>query len=365
MIFISYARADAAAAHRLAAELLETGVPSLMDPPLPQGDVFWRDRLATQMAPCAVMAALDSPAADASPWVQQERRGFAGAGGVLHGRADGAPGFVTSLRAAWRRHATNERPDPLPAAPDTDTDRIARANADDLALARWQAAHPPHAKAANRDGDRAWLADDALALRAVPGQPGWYLALAPLSNAVYRRFVAASGRPPPATWARPSFAAPDLPATGMTWHDAAACAAWLGGELPPERVWHAAALAGGTGGEFATIDGGICARRAHHGQAFASGAPRAADAYPATPAGFSGLCGNTWDWCADSWPAKAGQGAGPARRVIRGGGWMDDARFCRIDARYRNAAIDPDASVGLRLAWRAAGDAIRDGRTPA
>ena len=358
MIFISYARADAAAAQRLATELAEAGLPSLKDPPLPQGDVFWRDRLAAQMAPCSVMAALDSPAAEASPWVVQERGGFGGAGGVVHGDARGSADLVAALRRAWQRQSAAPA---MPAATsdpviDTAADRLARSRRDDELLAHWQGLCTPMTAtktATARDGDRAWLADGAIELRAVPAaEPGWYLALAPLTNALYGYFLDASGRPAPATWQRPAYAAPELPVTGMTWHDAAACAAWYGAELPPEAVWAAAARAGGTGGEFATVDGGLCARRAHHGQPFAAGAPCTSDAYPATPAGFRGLCGNTWDWCADAWD----DGSALPKRVIRGGGWMDGAAFCRIAARYRNAAIDPDASVGLRLAWRVAAD---------
>ena len=91
---------------------------------------------------------------------------------------------------------------------------------------------------------------------------------------------------------------------------------------------------------FATATGDIDRSVAHFDGPFIGGAPVGATTYRPTPEGYYGLCGNSWDWCASSW--------GPFR-VIRGGGCMDVASFCAVQARYRNAPIDRDCSVGFRI----------------
>ncbi len=74
------------------------------------------------------------------------------------------------------------------------------------------------------------------------------------------------------------------------------------------------------------------------------------------PWGLFDLHGNLWEWCQDWWDAYVGGNAidpqGPAtgsERVIRGGGWLYQARFCR--SAQRNA-LSPDRSgsgVGFRV----------------
>src|SRR5262249_38205537 len=79
---------------------------------------------------------------------------------------------------------------------------------------------------------------------------------------------------------------------------------------------------------------------ANYGCAFAEGAPLPQSIYPPNPAGYRGMCGNTWDWCRDSWNGY---------RTIRGGCWMDSERFCLVSTRYRNSPIDRDCTIGFRL----------------
>jgi formylglycine-generating enzyme required for sulfatase activity len=193
------------------------------------------------------------------------------------------------------------------------------------------------------DGQRAWLADGRIELIRIPGSSGGqYLAIHPITNALYREFLKAMPEvSPPPTWARTSWIEDNIPVTGITWYEALACAIWYGGKLPTEASWYWAALGGAQHRRYATVDGSLTDQTAHFGVAFGEGMPVPTGTYQATEEGFDGLCGNTWDWCSDI--------DGPFRS-IRGGGWMDDETFCRTDSRYRHAPIDRDACVGVRLA---------------
>ncbi|KOU63361.1 serine/threonine protein phosphatase [Streptomyces sp. MMG1533] len=143
----------------------------------------------------------------------------------------------------------------------------------------------------------------------------------------------------------------DHPVVHVSWHDAAAYAAWAGKRLPTEAEWEYAAR------------GGLEQKRYPWGDELdPGGVPRcniwrgtfptkntAADGYRGTapvdafePNGFGlyNMSGNVWEWCADRWSAE------PTSRVIRGGSHMCHASYCN---RYRVAARSantPDSSSG-------------------
>lgn len=100
------------------------------------------------------------------------------------------------------------------------------------------------------------------------------------------------------------------------------------------------AAIGKTGLAFATSTGEILPQLAHYEGAFATGAPVAATQFHPSPEGFYGMCGNTWDWCSSS---------DKENRIIKGGGYMDSAPFCAVQARYRQAPFDRDCTVGFRI----------------
>ena len=192
-------------------------------------------------------------------------------------------------------------------------------------------------------GDAAIIRTGSLELRLralPPPHERTFVAMEPVTNKQYRGFVHATGYPEPPTWRRAAFCQGNAPVTGVNWFEAAAFAAWVGGSLPTEGEWTAAAWGTDGARRFATPNGSIDHAVAYFGQPFGTGAPAPTMTHPPNPEGYYGLCGNTWDWCAS---------AAGGYRVIRGGGWMDTAVFCRIDTRYRNAPIDRDSCVGFRI----------------
>jgi formylglycine-generating enzyme required for sulfatase activity len=167
-----------------------------------------------------------------------------------------------------------------------------------------------------------------------------FIGTRPVTNAQYRAFIAATGYEEPPTWQRAPFRADDVPVTGVNWFEACAFAAWVGGSLPTEAEWVAAARGNDEVRRFATASGDINPTVACYGRPFGCCGPVAATTYRPNPEGYYGLCGNVWDWCASPWGLH---------QVIRGGGCMDAAAFCTIETRYRNAPIDRDCSVGFRV----------------
>jgi formylglycine-generating enzyme required for sulfatase activity len=92
--------------------------------------------------------------------------------------------------------------------------------------------------------------------------------------------------------------------------------------------------------DYATASGVIAPDQAKYGGVFAAGAPASVRAYPSSRAGIYGLCGNVWEWSSTHWDDHC---------VIKGGSFLDAPEFCATEARYRNAPIDRDCSVGFRV----------------
>ena len=71
------------------------------------------------------------------------------------------------------------------------------------------------------------------------------------------------------------------------------------------------------------------------------------------------MSGNVWEWCFDWYDnIEAGdvtdpQGAASGTdRVIRGGCWRDDAKYCVVGRRINGDPDDSVVDVGLRVACR-------------
>ena len=74
--------------------------------------------------------------------------------------------------------------------------------------------------------------------------------------------------------------------------------------------------------------------------------------------GLYDIHGNVWDWCLDwydAYPGTVTDPCGPSsspysNRVVRGGGWGDDASYCRVGFRLNGDPGDADIGMGFRVA---------------
>ncbi len=174
-------------------------------------------------------------------------------------------------------------------------------------------------------------------------------AIAPVTNAEYARFVAATGAEPPRFADDPRFDPPGQPVVGVSWFDAVAYCEWLAERtgvafrLPSEAERERAALGGLTGVDW-PWDGDQHPLAAELAKLERPHVPReeCANGY-----GLRCVAENVHEWCADWYDANAyaaspfASPGGPAagrRRVSRGGSWRHQVKFTRLTAR---ASLDP------------------------
>jgi formylglycine-generating enzyme required for sulfatase activity len=187
----------------------------------------------------------------------------------------------------------------------------------------------------------------------------------------------------------PSYFQGDLnrPVETVSWNDAVAyCAALTAREqaagrlpagweyrLPTEAQWEYACRAGTTtvfhyGNELRSGMANFNGRYEYPGCAGSScscynaggiylGRTTAVGSYVPNAWGLDAMHGNVWEWCADWWVGSLPGGSvtdpqGPATgsyRVIRGGSWSHDSRYCRSARRYASYPADRSGSFGFRV----------------
>lgn len=181
-----------------------------------------------------------------------------------------------------------------------------------------------------------------------------------VTHAQYAKFLAETGRQAPAHWTDTNYSADTKPVIGVSWDDAAAFCAWVGGRLPTEAEWEYAAR-GTDGRRYPWGDSLPDKTRAafHRDVGFGFTVPVGSTKDGASPFGMQDMAGNVFEWCADWYnPAYYGQApeanpTGPAtgeQRVIRGGSWISLPDACRAGARAQYPPGSRSLLVGFRVA---------------
>ncbi|NOZ23067.1 MAG: formylglycine-generating enzyme family protein [Planctomycetes bacterium] len=193
-----------------------------------------------------------------------------------------------------------------------------------------------------------------------------------ITNRQYRWFVKATGHPEPSgygfrngqfvqdfrPWDDPRFNGDDKPVVCVSHDDAVAYAAWAGKYLPTEAQWEKAAK-GTTGAPYPWGISKPDPNLACYGLPWETGAPASVDSYVkgASPYGCLNMAGNVWEWCADWYHeqyypvSQTDNPPGPPKgtlRVLRGGGWVNDASQLRTELRFSYPPAKKTYYLGFR-----------------
>jgi len=175
-----------------------------------------------------------------------------------------------------------------------------------------------------------------------------------------------------ATWKNPGFdQKDDEPVVMVSWNDADMFCKWLSARdnrdyrLPTEAEWEYACRAGGNtvfwwgdtfeqreGGE----DGGFA--RLVSWPSLQDQFTHSVGAFRANGFGLYDMAGNVWEWCND-WYSQAYYAESPSAdpqgpnsgvfRVIRGGAWHDNPRYCRSSCRNGYRPTGRHGLIGFRV----------------
>jgi formylglycine-generating enzyme required for sulfatase activity/predicted MPP superfamily phosphohydrolase len=156
---------------------------------------------------------------------------------------------------------------------------------------------------------------------------------------------------------------PSRPVVTVSWYEAAAYAAWAGCRLPTEAEWERAAR-GIAGRKYPWGGKEPNERLLNYNLNIHSPTPVGVYACGASPEGVLDMAGNVWQWCQDWWgpysERELSNPTGPAssgkeeRRVVRGGSWGNEARYCRCSFRGWNLPSDRGDFLGFRVVLCAA-----------
>lgn len=126
-----------------------------------------------------------------------------------------------------------------------------------------------------------------------------------------------------------------------------------GYRLPTEAEREKAARGGLSGKRYPNGDS-ITQADANYN--FSVGSTTVVGSYAPNGFGIYDMAGNVWEWCWDWYdagyygvsPATDPNGPSGSGRVLRGGGWSNDADYCPVAIRYNGSPGDPYYFIGFR-----------------
>lgn len=210
---------------------------------------------------------------------------------------------------------------------------------------------------------------------------GFAIARTPVTNALYARYLAATGAAPPLQWrgTAPPAARLAHPVVDVSWEDARNFCVWLNSSEPEAMQLRGAGtpdLAGGhfclpTEAEWEQAARGSDGRLFPWGDEFVVeyantresgyGGSTAVGSFPggASPYGILDMAGNIWEWTSSlerPYPYQADDGREEARsqgrRILRGGCYANPQGFARCACRFRLAPALRNEFIGFRLVYR-------------
>lgn len=189
------------------------------------------------------------------------------------------------------------------------------------------------------------------------------------TNSQYARCVTAGVCTAPTNdrWDDPAYA--NHPVTDITWQQASAYAAWVGGRLPTEAEWEKACRAGNVRA-YPWGDAAPTADLSNYNNNVGDTTPVGSYPEGANPLGIVDLSGNVWEWVSTldaTYPYSATDGredqADTGKRVARGGSFYYTQYQLRCAARTGFTPDTANQHIGLRVVidqpvteWRHARD---------
>jgi len=185
----------------------------------------------------------------------------------------------------------------------------------------------------------------------------FYMDIYEVTNALYKKFMDATGREAPLYWNDPKCNAPDQPVVGVAWQDARDYCKWAGKRLPTEAEWEKAARGGLVGKDYPWGDDEGSEAPSGNENPGLSGA-YSVGSFPPNNYHLHDMERNAWEWCVD-WYGEEYYSVSPDRnpkgpesgekRILRGGSWFAGVFTpLRIAYRYSYDPLQTSNLIGFR-----------------